>query len=133
MEKIIHENLVYYYGVMILMSIVIIWNLNRVINGSTFVVIHFLFTIITMSLFVTKNKHSKLVIKIWAGIFFILAGVLLTVGPFLQILGNWMSGEEIPNKLNVIIWGTVNLLVGGMVFVGANKFMTLDVNEKKEG
>jgi len=62
-------------------------------------------------------------IKIWSGIFFILAGGLLIFGPLLQILGNWMSGEQIPDKINVIIWGTANLLVGCIVFIGANKFI----------
>jgi hypothetical protein len=123
MKKVIHENRIYYYGVIILMLITMLWNFNLLINGSNRIIIHLALTIIPLILFVTKNKHSKMAIKIWSGIFFILAGGLLIFGPLLQILGNWMSGEQIPDKINVIIWGTANLLVGCIVFIGANKFI----------
>lgn len=129
MEKAIHENPIYYYGVIVLMSILMLWHLNLLVNGSNLVIVHLIATIITLILFVTKNKHSKIAIKSWSAIFFILAGGFLVLGPLLQILGSWMSGDEIPDKLNVIIWGLGNLLVGLLVFVGANRFMEIQNSE----
>ena len=123
MEKVVHKNQVYYYGVIVLMSILLAWNFNLLMNGSNLVIIHLTFTIITLFLFMTKNKHSKTAIKIWSAIFFILAGSLLIFGPLLQIIGSWMSGTEIPDKLNVLIWGIGNLLVGVLIFIGADRFI----------
>jgi hypothetical protein len=125
MEKAVHKNQVYYYGIIILMSILLVWNFNLLMNGSNLVIIHLTFTIITLILFLTKNKHSKTAIKIWSAFFFILAGSLLVLGPLLQIIGSWMSGAEIPDKLNVLIWGIGNLLVGVLIFIGADRFILI--------
>ena len=126
MGKIRYENLVYYYGLLTLMIGVILWSFNQFINGSNLALIHLTLTLIALILVLVKNKFSKIIIKIWCSVFFILAGVLLIVGPLLQLIGSWMSDQLIPDKSLVIVWGLANLLIGVIVFMGANNFILVN-------
>jgi len=123
MGKIRYESLAYYYGLLTLMIGVILRSFYQVLNGSSFVLIHLSLTLIALILVLSKNKYSKMIIKIWSSVFFILAGILLTVGPLLQLIGSWMSDQPIPDKSLVIVWGLINLLIGVIVFMGANNFI----------
>jgi hypothetical protein len=127
-RKALIKNKYYQFGLIALIISVIVWSIYVLtITSSIRLIIHITTSIILLVLILTKNKYVKLGVKIWSGVFFVFSGSLLILGPILSIVGRLILGEEIDSSIFIsMIYGIANLLIGAIVFLGANKYINLE-------
>jgi hypothetical protein len=116
MEKTIFKNQSFYGLLIAALGILLCWNLWTFwISRSLIALIPVIVQIILLVLVLTKSKHAKLGINIWA--------IILIAGPSLSILGKTIKvllGDDVLSKIVPLLIQIV-ILFAGLVIYHYNK------------
>lgn len=112
MEKTIFNNQTFHGLLIAALGILFCWNLyTYLISKSLIALIPAIVQVIVLVLVLTKNKHAKLGIKIWA--------IILIVGSSLSILGKTiqlLAGDDLLGKIVPLMVQIVILFAGLTIY-----------------
>jgi hypothetical protein len=124
MKKTLFTNQSVYWTIIVIFGGLMTWNLYvTIITGKLIGLLPLTIQAIIIGLILTKNQYAKIVVKIWAIIFLVVASGLQFVGRLLQDAANNFANAQ---TLNYITTG-FTVLVGIMIVVYVNK--TVEVVE----
>lgn len=117
MKKTLFANSNFYYGVIVYLIILLIWNILTVIRGNILGLLPAFIQIALVMLIITKNQYAKIGLK-----FFSL--VVLIVAPVLQLLSILLKasiGEHSAGNVNKLFFSLLSFALGIIVLVLTNK------------
>ncbi|MFT4666955.1 MAG: hypothetical protein ACI8YQ_000285 [Polaribacter sp.] len=127
MKKITYKSKIYYYGIIVLLVIISLWNvLSLAYTGGPHQLVIAITTSLTLGIVITKNERTQIALKIYSGIFLILSSLLFIIGPLLNIFGKYLLNEDIlASKLTTMYWALLPLSIGLLVYHGSNHYIEL--------
>lgn len=128
MEKTIFKNQIYYKILLVVLSILILWNVYALLTVRNYLsLITITVLSIVLLLIITKNKHAKIGLNIWT--------VLLIIGPTLSIAGKSIKiflGDDIPNVVSQLVMSITTLICGLFIHHFNKTTVTVEFVDKPE-
>lgn len=127
--KSVFINKVFYWDILVLVSVLLLWNILTIIivgnllKGSIVTPI----LVIVLVLTLIRYRYLRLVIVLFAGIFFVLPSGLQIIGRFLQdAASNFSNFDLLFYSKNMLL-----ILVGVLIMIFANRFIKSKVYNTK--
>lgn len=120
MEKAIFTDKIFYYGIIMFISILLLYNVYSILsNFELRLIMPILIQIILLILIFNKHKLIKLLLKIWSGIFLVGAFTLIILGGLLKGLADGFKYFNFLDYIQSIIF----LLIGIVVYMCSDRFI----------
>jgi len=120
MEKAIFTDKIFYYGIIMFISILLLYNVYSILsNFELRLIMPILIQIILLILIFNKHKLIKLLLKIWSGIFLVGAFTLIILGGLLKGLADGFKYFNFLDYIPSIIF----LLIGIVVYMCSDRFI----------
>ena len=120
MEKAIFTDKIFYYGIIMFISILLLYNVYSILsNFELRLIMPILIQIILFILIFNKHKLIKLLLKIWSGIFLVGAFTLIILGGLLKGLSDGFKYFNFLDYIPSIIF----LLIGIVVYMCSARFI----------
>lgn len=120
MEKAIFTDRIFYYGIIVFISILLLYNVYSIFsNFELRLIMPILIQIILLILIFNKHKLIKLLLKIWSGIFLIGGFTLIILGGLLKGLADGFKHFNFLDYIPSIIF----LLIGIVVYMCSDRFI----------
>ena len=120
MEKAIFTDKIFYYGIIMFISILLLYNVYSILSNFELRLIMPIFIqIILLILIFNKHKLIKLLLKIWSGIFLVGAFTLIILGGLLKGLADGFKYFNFLDYIPSIIF----LLIGIVVYMCSDRFI----------
>ncbi len=120
MEKAIFTDKIFYYGIIVFISILLLYNVYSILsNFELRRIMPILIQIILLILIFNKHKFIKLLLKIWSGIFLVGAFTLIILGGLLKGLADGFKHCNFFDYIPSIIF----LLIGIIVYMCSDRFI----------
>lgn len=111
-------NIYFYYFLIILIISLLFYNTySLAINFSLSIFIPIIIQLVILIMILTKNKGTKIILKIWSLVFFIIAGAMQVIGKLLKDASNDYQTFDIVNYVYCISI----IIIGIVVFLFTNK------------
>ena len=127
MERTIFNNQTFYAAIITILGILLCWNLYIfLVSKNFFALIPAFIQIAILALVLTKNKHAKIGIQVWA--------IVLIAGPGLSIVGKAIKiilGDPL-NEISPLIIQLVMLLTGITIYHYNSSTVEIKVVKKNE-
>lgn len=111
MKKTIFKDSLFYWLLISLLFITLIWNFYTLLTGVLVSLIPITIQLIIIYLILTKNKHTKIGIKIWS--------LILIVGPSLSFFGKLLKiiiGDNFQPMTIDMIQNLIMLIIGIFIY-----------------
>lgn len=120
MEKAIFTDKIFYYGIIMFISILLLYNVYSILsNFELRLIMPILIQIILLILIFNKHKLIKLLLKIWSEIFLVGAFTLIILGGLLKGLADGFKYFNFLDYIPSIIF----LLIGIVVYMCSDRFI----------
>ncbi len=120
MEKAIFTDKIFYYGIIMFISILLLYNVYSILsNFELRLIMPILIQIILLILIFNKHKLIKLLLKIWSGIFLVGAFTLIILGGLWRGLADGFKDFNFLDYIPSIIF----LLIGIVVYMCSDRFI----------
>jgi len=121
MKKTVFKNKYFYWLLIIYLFLLLAWNINTLILGNVIAILPILAQSFLIILILTRNKYTKMGIKIWA--------IFLIIGPSLSILGKSLKllvGDDLNILYTSLIYNSLFLIIGALVYSFNDKTVKLE-------
>lgn len=120
MEKAIFTDKIFYYGIIMFIAILLLYNVYSILSIFELrLIMPILIQIILLILIFNKHKLIKLLLKIWSGIFLVGAFTLIILGGLLKGLADGFKYFNFLDYIPSIIF----LLIGIVVYMCSDRFI----------
>ena len=120
MEKAIFTDKIFYYGIIMFISILLLYNVYSILSIFELrLIMPILIQIILLILIFNKHKLIKLLLKIWSEIFLVGAFTLIILGGLLKGLADGFKYFNFLDYIPSIIF----LLIGIVVYMCSDRFI----------
>jgi len=122
MEKAIFTDKIFYYGIIVFISILLLYNVySLLLNFELRLVAPIIIQIVLLILIFIKHKLIMLLLKIWSGIFLIGSFTLIILGGILKSLANGFKYFNFLDYIPSIIF----LLIGIIIYMCSDRFIEI--------
>lgn len=126
MEKTFFKNQLFQILIIVALGLLICWNLYTfLISKSLIALIPTIIQIIVLVLVLTKHKHAKMGINVWA-VILMLGGGLVILGKTIKLL----IGDDVTDEIGKLVLNVIILLAGLAIYNFNQK--TVEVKQTDE-